>query len=103
MNRDTYAAMSPAQQKVIDNHCNREWAEKTAAPWADFEHDGIEKLKAEPGHEVYQLTDAQLDQWKAAAVPVGKIWSDAVKKTGNDPDAILKNLKAELTKYNSGY
>src|SRR5271168_3158248 len=63
MNKDTYAAMSPSQQKVIDNHCNREWAERTAAPWADFEHDGIDKLKAEPGHEVYPLTDAQLDQW----------------------------------------
>jgi TRAP-type C4-dicarboxylate transport system substrate-binding protein len=103
MNKDTYAAMSPAQQKVIDNHCNREWAEKVAAPWADFEHDGIEKLKAEPGHDVYQLTDAQLELWKAAAVPVVKTWSDAVKKTGNDPDAILKNLKTELVKYNSGY
>src|SRR5580693_1727126 len=72
MNKDTYAAMSPSQQKVIDNHCNREWAERTAAPWADFEHDGIEKLKAEPGHEVYPISDAQLDLWKAAAVPVVK-------------------------------
>ena len=31
----------------------RAWAEKIAAPWADFEHDGIAKLKAEPDHEVY--------------------------------------------------
>jgi TRAP-type C4-dicarboxylate transport system substrate-binding protein len=103
MNKGTYAAMSPAQQKVIDNHCNREWAEKVAAPWADFEHDGIAKLKAMPDHEVYPLTDAQLDQWKAAAVPVVKTWSEAVRKTGNDPDAILADFKADLTKYNSGY
>jgi hypothetical protein len=26
-----------------------------------------------------------------------------VKKTGNDPNAILKDLKATLTKYDSGY
>jgi hypothetical protein len=26
-----------------------------------------------------------------------------VKKAGNDPDAILKDLKATLTKYDSGY
>jgi TRAP-type C4-dicarboxylate transport system substrate-binding protein len=103
MNKDTYAAMSPAQQKVIDNHCNREWAEKTASPWADFEHDGIAKIKAEPDHEVYTLTDAQLDQWKAAAAPVVHSWSASVKKAGGDPDAILKGLKDELAKSNSGY
>jgi TRAP-type C4-dicarboxylate transport system substrate-binding protein len=103
MNKATYAAMSPAQQKVIDDHCNKEWALKTAAPWADFEHDGIAKLKAMPDHEVYPLTDAQLEQWKTAAVPVVKTWSDAVRKTGADPDAILKHFKADLAKYNSGY
>jgi TRAP-type C4-dicarboxylate transport system substrate-binding protein len=103
MNKDTYAAMSPAQQKVVDNHCNRQWAEKVAAPWADFEHDGIDKLKAEPGHEVYTISDAQLDLWKAAAVPVVKSWSDAVKRVGGDPDVALKGLKDTLVKYNSGY
>jgi TRAP-type C4-dicarboxylate transport system substrate-binding protein len=103
MNKDTYAAMSPAQQKVIDNHCNREWAEKTASAWADFEHDGIAKIKAEPDHEVYSLTDAQLDQWKAAAAPVVQSWSASVKKAGGDPDAVLKNLKDDLVKANSSY
>jgi TRAP-type C4-dicarboxylate transport system substrate-binding protein len=103
MNKDTYAAMSSSQQKVIDNHCNRAWAEKVAAPWADFEHDGIAKLKAEPDHEVYTLTDAQLDQWKAAAVPVVQAWSAAVKKAGGDADSVLKDLRAQLTKSNSAY
>jgi TRAP-type C4-dicarboxylate transport system substrate-binding protein len=103
MNKDTYAAMSPSQKKVIDNHCNREWAEKVAGPWADFEHDGIAKLKAMPGHEVYPLTDEQLGEWKAAAVPVVQSWSAAVKKAGADPDAVLKGLKDELAKANSLY
>jgi len=103
MNKNVYAAMSPSQQKVIDNHCNREWAEKVASPWADFEHDGIAKLKAEPGHEVYTLTGAQLNEWKAAAVPVVQSWSAAVKKVGADPDAVLKGLKDELAKSNSAY
>jgi TRAP-type C4-dicarboxylate transport system substrate-binding protein len=103
INKDTYAQMSPSQQKVIDNHCNTQWAEKVAAPWADFEHDGIAKIKAEAGQEVYPLTDAQLDEWKAASGPVVKKWTDAVKKTGTDPDIALKELKADLAKYNSGY
>ncbi len=103
MNKNTYAAMSPSQQKVIDNHCNRQWAERMAGPWADFEHDGIAKLKAEPGHEVYPLTDAQLDQWKAAATPVVQIWKAAVAKVGGNPDTILTELKGDLAKSNSGY
>jgi TRAP-type C4-dicarboxylate transport system substrate-binding protein len=103
INKATYAAMSPAQQTVIDNHCNREWAEKVASPWADFEHDGIAKLKAEPGHEVYPLTDEQLNAWKAASSSVVQTWSAAVKKAGGDPDAALKGLKDELAKYNASY
>jgi len=103
MNKSTYAQMSPSQQKVIDDHCTTEWAVRVASPWADFEHDGIAKLKAEPGQEVYPITDAQLDEWKAAARPVVQKWAAAVKKTGNDPDGVIKELKADLAKYNSGY
>jgi TRAP-type C4-dicarboxylate transport system substrate-binding protein len=103
MNKATYAQMSASQQQVIDNHCTAQWAQRVAAPWADFEHDGIAKLKAESGHEVYPLTDAQLNEWKAAAAPVVKTWAAAVNKTGTDPDTALNELKAELVKYNSGY
>jgi len=103
MNESTYAQMSPSQQKVIDDHCTTQWAERVASPWADFEHDGIAKLKAEAGQEVYPISDAQLDEWKAAGGPVVQKWAAAVKKTGNDPDGVLKELKAELAKYNSGY
>ena len=46
--------MSASQKKVIDNHCTGEWAAKVAGPWADFEHNGIDKIKAMPGHEVYE-------------------------------------------------
>ncbi|MGC1252953.1 MAG: TRAP transporter substrate-binding protein, partial [Xanthobacteraceae bacterium] len=61
MSPATYNAMSAAQKKVIDNHCNRDWALRVAAPWADFEHAGIAKIKAEPGQEVYPISDAQLN------------------------------------------
>ena len=37
MNKDKYDALSPAQRKVIDDHCTPEWAEKIATPWADME------------------------------------------------------------------
>jgi TRAP-type C4-dicarboxylate transport system substrate-binding protein len=102
-NKDKYSQMSAAQKKVIDNHCNGQWAEKVASPWADFEHNGIAKLKAEAGHEVYDLTPAQLAEWKKSAEPLEKIWSDNVKKAGGNPDAVMKELKAELAKYKAAY
>lgn len=51
-NKDKYNQMSAAQKKVIDNHCTNEWALKVASPWADFEHNGIAKLKADAAHEL---------------------------------------------------
>ena len=44
-NKDKYNQMSAAQKKVIDDHCTPEWALKVAAPWAEFEHAGIAKIK----------------------------------------------------------
>jgi len=101
-NKDKYNQMSAAQKKVIDNHCNNEWAGKVAGPWADFEHNGIAKLK-DLGHDVYQLTPAQLAEWKKAAEPLEKSWADNVKKAGGNPDAAMAELKASLVKFKSAY
>ncbi|HUL86746.1 MAG TPA: TRAP transporter substrate-binding protein [Pseudolabrys sp.] len=102
-NKDKYEQMSAAQKKVIDNHCTNEWALKVAAPWADFEHAGIAKIKAEAGQEVYEPSAAQVAEWKQAAEPLAKVWADNVKKAGGDPDTIMKELKAQLAKDNAGY
>jgi TRAP-type C4-dicarboxylate transport system substrate-binding protein len=103
LNKDRYNAMSASQKKVIDEHCNTEWAKKVGAPWGDFEHAGIAKIKAEAGHEVYTISGAQLDEWKKAAEPLTKTWGDNVKKAGGDPETILKELKASLQQYKAAY
>ncbi|MEZ5890563.1 MAG: TRAP transporter substrate-binding protein [Xanthobacteraceae bacterium] len=102
-NKDKYNQMSAAQKKVIDEHCTNEWAAKVAGPWADFEHAGIAKLKAEPGHEVYPITADQLAQWRKAAEPLEKKWADNVRKTGADPAVAMKELKDQLTKHKALY
>lgn len=99
----TYNQMSAAQKKVIDDHCTNEWALKVATPWADYERAGIGKLKADPAHEVYPLTPEQLAEWKKAAEPLQKSWAENVKKAGGDPDAIMKELKELLAKFNAAY
>jgi len=102
-NKAKYNEMSATQKKVIDNHCTPQWALKVAAPWADFEHAGLEKIRAMSGQEVYKLSDEQLAEWKKAAEPLEKTWADNVRKTGGDPDAIMKELKAQLAKDKAAY
>ena len=103
MSPATYAAMSPAQQKIIDEHCTGEWAARFADPWADFEHAGLEKMRNTPGHEVYKISDEQLALWKRSAEPLKQKWADGVKKAGGDPDTIYKGLQEALAQYHAGF
>ena len=48
MNKDKYESMSPAQKKVMDDHCTTDWAVKIAGPWGDFESAGRDKMRADP-------------------------------------------------------
>ncbi len=102
-NKAKYNEMSAAQKKVIDDHCTNEWSLKVAAPWAEFEYAGHLKLKADPAHEVYGLSNEQVAEWRKAAGPLEKAWSDAVKKAGGNPDEIMKELKASLAKFSAAY
>jgi len=103
MNKAKYNEMSAAQKKVIDDHCSPEWAMKVAAPWADYEAGGRDKLRNAQGHTVYKLTDAQVEQWRKAAEPLAATWAEGAKKAGVDPTATLNALKAELKKQNAAY
>jgi len=102
-NKAKYDEMSASQKKVIDSHCTPEWALKVAAPWADFEHAGIAKIKAEAGQEIYEPTPAQVAEWKKAAQPLEEKWAENVKKNGVDPATVMKELKAQLSKEGAGY
>lgn len=103
MNKAKYEQMSPAQKKVIDGHCTTEWALRAAGPWAEFERAGLAKLKADPAHEIYSITPAQLAEWKQSAEPVVREWAESVRKTGLNPDVVLNELKTALAKYNALY
>src|SRR4029077_8016125 len=85
MNKAKYDSLTPAQKTVVDQHCSNEWALKIAAPWADFESGGREKLKAMAGHEVYPLTPDQLASWRKSAEPAVATWEASVRKISEDP------------------
>jgi len=102
-NKDKYAAMSAAQKKVIDDHCNNEWAVKMATPWGEFEAAGIEKLKTLPGHETVELNAEQIAAWKKTVDPLKKSWAEAVTKAGGNAEQITKDFEASLAKYKAAY
>jgi TRAP-type C4-dicarboxylate transport system substrate-binding protein len=103
MSPRTYAAMSPAQRKVIDEHCTTEWAGRFSDPWADFERAGLEKVRAMPGHEVYTITAEQLALWRKSAEPLERQWADNVRKAGGDPETIMREMRQTLTKYDAAF
>ncbi|HLJ00037.1 MAG TPA: TRAP transporter substrate-binding protein [Bradyrhizobium sp.] len=101
MNRDKYNQMSERQKKAIDDNCNTEASGRVGEPWGKFEDAGIDKVKAEAGHDVYPLTPEQTALWKKASEPLIKTWGEGVRKVGVDPDAALADLRASLAKYNA--
>src|SRR4030081_580529 len=101
MNKDKYSQMSDRQKKAIDNNCNTEAAGRVGEPWGKFEDAGGDKVKAQEGHEVNNLTPDQNALWNRASEPMVKPWAEGVKKTGVDPDAALAELRASLAKYNA--
>ena len=103
LNKAKYESLSPAQKKVMDQHCSSEWALKIATPWAEFESGGRDKMKALPGQEVYPLTPEQLAAWRKSAEPVVAEWEGSVRKAGQDPKAILDDLRKTAAEHKSAY
>src|SRR6266567_1968188 len=101
INKDKYNQMSDKQKQAIDNNCNNETAGKVGEPWGKFEDAGLDKIKAQPEHEVYKLTPEQLGLWKKASEPLIKTWAEGVKKNGTDPDAAISELRAALAQYHA--
>lgn len=103
LNKAKYDSLSASQKKVMDDHCSNEWSLKIATPWAEFESSGKDKVKALPGQEVYTLTPEQLAAWRKSAEPIVKEWADSVRKAGNDPDALMADLKKTAKDYKSEF
>lgn len=96
INKRVYESMSPAQKKVIDDHCTPEWSAGINSLWSKEEDDLLVKLRADKGREFYKITDAQLAQWRKAAEPLFTGWKESVRKAGYNPDEIWSELQTHL-------
>lgn len=96
MNPEWYGKLSAAQKKVIDDHCNTDWAAKVGAAWGDFEDSGRDKLEKTPGHTIVKLTPAQQEAWRKAAEPLYAKWAQDVAKAGGNAGQIMGELRREI-------
>jgi TRAP-type C4-dicarboxylate transport system substrate-binding protein len=103
MNNDSYQKLSAAQKKVIDDHCNNEWAAKIGADWGNDEDSGLEKLAKTPGHTIVKLTDAQLNIWRKAAEPMTADWLKKPNNSGIDAKEALESFRKALKTHNAAY
>ena len=103
INKAVYEGMSPAQKKVIDDHCTTEWAERIAGNWADKEESGRDKLRGMAGHTLTAPSAAELEEWRKVVDPLVKEWSVEVGKKGLNPDQVLNELKDELKKRSASF
>ena len=96
INKPWYEKLSVNQKKIIDNHCNNEWATRVGTDWGAAEDAGEEKLAKTPGHTIVKLNAAQRDAWHKAVEPVTAQWIAAADKAGVPGKAALDDLKREL-------
>jgi TRAP-type C4-dicarboxylate transport system substrate-binding protein len=96
MNKGWYDKLAAGQKKVIDDHCNNEWAGKVGAAWGDLEDAGQGKLEKTAGHTIVKLKPAQVDMWKKAAEPLYTQWATDVGKAGVNGQQALAELRKEL-------
>ncbi len=101
MNPAWYNKLGPAQKKVMDEHCNNDWAGKVGAAWGDDEDSGQGKLEKQ-GHNIVKLTAPQLDAWKKAVEPIGTQWTEAAAKSGVNGQQVLAALRQELKNRGAG-
>lgn len=102
MNPATYNRLSPEQQKVIDDHCNTEWAARIVHVWDGFEKKVRQDLMADDKHEFFQPSEEQLQLWKDAAGPVYERWGATLRQNGGDPDAVRAALDASIERFGAG-
>ena len=103
MNPGFYDKLSAGQKKVIDAHCNNEWASKVGVAWGGWEDGGEGKIEKMGGHTITRLSPAQLDAWRQAVAPMTAQWITAADKAGADGRAVLESLRSELKSRNAAY
>ena len=103
MNKDSYAALSEENRKVIDDHCTPEWSGKFSQGWAENEASGRQKMIDAGGHTIYAPTAEEVQQWRDAAAPLIDTWKEEAKAKGADADKMYQDYLDALTRHDAKF
>lgn len=104
MNKSWYERLAAGQRKVIDDHCNNDWAGKVGTAWGDEEDSGEGKLaEMGGGQTIVKLAPEQLAKWKKAVTPVYEMWAKAMPAGGAEAAKVLDDYRRELAARNAAY
>ncbi|HWM45283.1 MAG TPA: TRAP transporter substrate-binding protein [Xanthobacteraceae bacterium] len=100
ISRQTYNSLSPAQKKVIDDHCTPEWSARVYKHWYDDQVKREEDIR-KAGDKITKITKISPDElalWRKAAEPIVAAWKESVTKAGYNADEVLEDFKSEMKK-----
>ncbi|MBU4129293.1 MAG: TRAP transporter substrate-binding protein, partial [Proteobacteria bacterium] len=94
MNKDKWAALTPEQQKIIQE-INGEWATKHGEAWDEADKLGMEFF-LEKGGKVVPLSEAESKRWEEAVAPVIDDYIKSASEKGIDGKAVVDFIKANM-------
>jgi TRAP-type C4-dicarboxylate transport system substrate-binding protein len=96
MNQKSYDKLSPTEKAVMDEHCSAEWSGRMIGRWNREGQQARQTFIDDPETEVYTPTDAEVAAWITASSGMQTLWADAVRKSGDDPEILWKDLTDRL-------
>jgi len=98
MNLNSWNRLS-AKHKAVLMKVGGAWgARYIGKHWDAADADGRRLAKAN-GNKISTISPAELKRWSAKLQPMYASWAKTVKAKGNDPDALLADLRATIAKY----
>ena len=98
INKHVYDSMDAKQRRVIDDHCTPEWSARVYSYWYKKDQNDQKEARQLKSLTFYKPTASELQQWRDAAKPVVELWRESVKKVGENPDQVMKEMRDELKK-----
>ena len=98
MSQKSYDRLSPDLRKVIDANSGAELAQTIGRIYDEDAIPAIEATKKN-GNDVFELSAAERERWKATAKPAYDIWVAEMNKLGRNGTQMFADLQAITAKY----
>ncbi len=95
MRQESYDALPPDLQAVIDANSGVAYATRMGAIW-DTATQPARQATIDAGDEVFTLDPAEIERWKAAVQPAYDVWIEEMSSRGYDGPALFAALQ-EIT------